>query len=161
MKILFENKKKTITLKSIMWSVFIKVPIYCTLFLLLFSLFTWSKPNLNEIIKSFFILAIIYVYRLTLFIFKSHLESITLNHKEKKLIIRRLKAFKSPTKTVFKLNEFKISEIKYFPFKSFAFYNYFIIEDKYSKVKLSTSGHKNKEINLQDIYKELHTLTSK
>ncbi|CAM1341941.1 hypothetical protein [Tenacibaculum amylolyticum] len=89
---------------------------------------------------------------------KTHLESIVLNLDENKLIIKQVRLLKSSTKIVMNLDEITISEIKHPPFSSFSFFNHFTVKDQQSKINISTAGHGNKEINLDEIHKRLNQI---
>ncbi|WP_141677700.1 hypothetical protein [Tenacibaculum soleae] len=54
--------------------------------------------------------------------------------------------------------EIKISNIKYLPASWFSLENYFWISDSHSKIKISTAGHENKEININEIHAELNNI---
>ncbi|MCF2874772.1 MULTISPECIES: hypothetical protein [unclassified Tenacibaculum] len=161
MKILFENKRNKITFKTIIRNLFIKIPILILITSLFKSLLSWEKPEISEILLLFLIFNIIVLIQTLIHNYKNHLESITLDYEENKLILKYIKLSKNSTETVIKLNQIKVSEIKHMPISWFSFTNYFWVSDIKSKIKISTAGHGNKEIELDEIHKELSNIQHK
>lgn len=161
MKILFENKRNKITFKTIIRNLFIKIPILVLITSLFKSLLSWTKPEISEILIFFLIFNIIVLIQTLIHNYKNHLESITLDYEENKLILKYVKLSKNSTETVIKLNQIKVSEIKHMPISWVSFTNYFWVSDMKSKIKISTAGHGIKEIELDEIHTELNTIQHK
>ncbi|WP_143032779.1 hypothetical protein [Tenacibaculum sp. MAR_2010_89] len=86
------------------------------------------------------------------------MERISLDNENGKIIINHIRPSIKGTETVMNFKEIRISNIRHMPVSWFSLENYFWISDNYSKIKISTAGHKNKEININKIYSELNNI---
>jgi hypothetical protein len=158
MKILFEKNINKINLNRLMKDVLINAPISAFIFSLLIFFLTWTKPDINQILIFILVFAILKSMRTLIYNYRKHLERISLDYEKRTIIINQIRPSKKKTETIMDFNEIKVSKIKYMPISWFSVINYFWISDKRSKVKISTLGHENKEINLNEIHLELNNI---
>ncbi|WP_299626691.1 hypothetical protein [uncultured Tenacibaculum sp.] len=157
MKILFENAKERISYKSLLLNMILKAPIILFA-ILLNSLLTWSLPKPDSVIIFLIVYCTLIIVSFFIYNYRTHLTALSLDQDKKQLIAKHIKPAKKSSETIINLKDVKISEIKHMPFSSLSFFNYFLISDKQSIVKISTAGHGNKEINLKKIHTELSNL---
>ncbi|WP_299157584.1 hypothetical protein [uncultured Tenacibaculum sp.] len=158
MKTLFENKKNKIKYNRLLKSMLISVPISALIFSFFKSFLSWTKPEIKEILIFILILGILKLGEALIHNYRNHLESITLDYENEKIMFSHVVLSKENTKTTMELKEIKISEIKHVPVSWFSFINYFWISDEKSKIKISTAGHENKDIILNKIHSELKNI---
>ncbi len=154
-KVLFENKRKTISLKTLIYDLALYGPLSALLINLFESLLTLSKPKLHEIIFYTLIINICFIVYKLFHFFKIHVERIELNYNTKTVSVQQVRFINSSIKKEVQLEKAIISDIRHFPFMSFSFFNYFKIKDQQSCIKISTAGHGKKEIDLDEIYSEI------
>ncbi len=142
-----------------MKDIFINAPILALIFILLVSILTWTKPDLNRLFIFISIFAIAKLFQALKHNYRNHLEKISLDSNNGKIIINHYKPVNKRTEIIMDLKEIEISEIKNIPISWFSFENYFFISDKSSRIKISTAGLKNREINLNEIHSELRNIT--
>ncbi|CAL2095718.1 conserved protein of unknown function [Tenacibaculum sp. 190524A02b] len=158
MKTLFENSITKIGMNRLMKDLFINAPVSALIFISFISIVTWTKPNINWILIFILVFVLLKLFRTLIHNYRNHLEKISIDYENEKIIINHIRPSTKKTKTVMNLKEIKISEIKHVPISWFSFENYFWISDQYSKIKISTAGHEKREINLNDIYSELSNM---
>lgn len=155
MKTLFENKKNKIDFNKLLKDILIKAPISGLIFSIFKFIMTWTKPTINEILIFILILSILKLIKFLIHNYRNHLESISIDFEKEKIIFNHVRPSKKRTLTVMNLEEIKVSKIKYLPISWFSFVNYLWVSDEKSEIKISTAGHKNKEINLVEIHSKL------
>lgn len=158
MKTLFENYITKIDLNRLIKDIFIGAPISALIFSLFISILTWTKPNTNRVLIFILIFAILKLFKTLKHNYRNHLEKISLDYENGKIIINHIKPSIKKTETIMELKEVKVSEIKFMPISWFSYENYFWISDKNSKIRISTAGHEKREINLNKIHSELNNL---
>ncbi|OCK42394.1 hypothetical protein BA195_13980 [Tenacibaculum soleae] len=158
MKILFENYITKIDTNRLIKHIFINAIISALIFSLFISILTWTKPNINRILIFILIFVILKLFQSLKHNYRNHLERISLDNENGKIIINHIRPSKKRTETVMNFKEIKISNIKYLPASWFSLENYFWISDSHSKIKISTAGHENKEININEIHAELNNI---
>ena len=155
MKTLFENKKNKIDFNKLLKDILSNAPISVLIFSILKFIITWTKPTINEILIFILIFAIFKLIKFLIHHYRNHLESISIDFENEKIIFNHVKPSKNKTLTVMNLEEIKVSKIKHIPISWFSFVNYLWISDEKSEIKISTAGHENKKINLVGIHSKL------
>lgn len=158
MKTLFENYIAKIDTNRLMKDIFINAIISALIFSLFISFLTWTKPNINEILIFILIFVILKLFQFLKHNYRNHLERISLDNENGKIIINHIRPSIKKTETVMNFKEIRISNIRHMPVSWFSLENYFWIYDNYSKIKISTVGHENKEININEIHSELNNI---
>ena len=158
MKTIFENYITKIGLNRLMKEIFINAPISAFIFIFFTSILTWTKPDMKRILIFIAVFVILKLFRILIYNYRNHLEKISLDYENGKLIINHIRPSTKKTETIMDLEEIKVSKIKYIPISWFSFENYFFISGKNSKIKISTAGHENRELNLNEIHFELSNI---
>ncbi|SNR14727.1 hypothetical protein [Tenacibaculum jejuense] len=158
MKTLFENHIIKIDTNRLIKDIFINATISALIFSLFISILTWTKPNINKVLIFILVFVIIRLLKSLKHNYRNHLERISLDNENGKIIINHIKPSIKQTETIMSFKEIRVSKIKHMPFSWFSLENYFWISDNYSKIKISTCGHENREININEIHSELNNI---
>lgn len=124
------------------------------------NLFTWSKPELNDILRYIVIFEIYVVIRMLIYISREHLDSVYIDYDSGMLIIKKFWAFRQHKVKTLRLNELMVSEIKHFPITSFTIFISFSIRDNQNIINISSADYGIKEKEIEKIHKKLYNIVN-
>ncbi len=154
MEKLFKNRKRLKPIDFIYQQ--FSVVVTALIVSLIGNLFTWSKPELNDILRFMIIFEIYVVIRMLIYISRKHLDSVYIDYDSGMLIIKKFWAFKQHKIKTLQLNELMVSEIKHFPITSFTIFISFSLRDNQNIINISSAEYGIKENEIKEIHKKLH-----